>query len=196
MDKVRKLIKETLENSTLFEGAKTFMDIPPSAGVMVKKVSGSLTDISLFDFSKKECIGNISITKISDKAYAVNTAAAKDNFGPLMYEIAMMHVYPASLCSDRGGNTTADALKVWKKFYDLRGDIKKQKLQAGEPEFKDRFENDENNYMLNYLYSRPKSNWFLKAVERGIRLKQDTQLQDNSIFDVCSAFFKSKYSTR
>jgi hypothetical protein len=196
MEDIRKMVRQILKESTLFEAAKTFMDIPPNSGIVVQRVSSNLIDISLFDFREKKCIGNISLVKVSDRAYAVNTAGADNSFGPLMYEIAMMHVFPSHLCSDRSGNTTFQALNIWKKFYDLRGDVQKYNLKPGEPEFREKFQREDENYILNCLYSRRPSTWFLKTIERGLELKKKTKIQDDKIFDICSNFFQDKYATR
>lgn len=196
MNELRSYIRKVLKESVISEGAKTFLDVPPFAGIVTQQVSTSLTDVSLFDFSTKRCIGNISLVKISDRAYSINTAGANEGFGPLMYEMAMMQVYPAAICSDRGGNTTTEALAIWKKFYDVRGDVKKQVLKKGEPEYKDRFEQDDNNYIVNCLYSRPRSTWFNKATERGEKLRAETKIPDDKIFNVCANFFHNKYANR
>lgn len=196
MDNVRKLVRNIMNEMFVSEEAKGFMQIPPSAGIVIENISDNLIDINLFDFSSRQCLGNISIVRISKRAYSVNTAAASDSFGPLMYEAAMMHIHPMGLCSDRGGHTTPKALSVWKKFYDVRGDVKKSRLKLGDGEFQEHFERGDDGYVLNSLYYRPRSTWFVKAVEKGNMLKKEKKIGTDRIGDICSDFFRGKYTER
>jgi hypothetical protein len=186
MNELRKLIREILE-----EAAAGFMSVGANTGLVITKKTNKLI-FNLFDFSKKECVGSITMTKVSDRAYFVETVAAESGFGPLMYEIAMMAVYPAGICV--GGPTNDKAFSVFNKFATSRNEIKKIILRPGDSEYSEIYQNNETkHYLSNIIFMRTKSIWFEKLLLRGQMLMNKTSMNDAEINNICQEYFLDKY---
>lgn len=195
MDKIRKLIKETLENSKIFEGAGSFMSIPPNVGLIISKQTSDQIWLNLFNFSTKTCFGIITLRKVSEKAWGVTTIAAEKGFGPNLYELGMMAVYPAGICTDRNGPTNDLAFSVWKKFVDNRPDIKKVAIKKDDKEFSERyFQNEEKHYLENIICYRTPSIWYSKLIKRGNALIAQSGLSPLDISNACREYFSGKYN--
>lgn len=191
MNELRKLIRETLIAAMVNEGAFGFMDLEPSVGLVIGQKSNYIF-IYLFDFKKKVCVGNVTLKKTSDRMWYIDTVAAEKGLGPLMYEIAMMSVYPAGV--GVGGPTNPKAFDVFNKFSHGRGDIRKIILKPGDTEYTSAYRNDElQDYLSNIIFLRTKSLWFDKLVERGRRLMDETGLNVDSVEEACQGYFIYKY---
>lgn len=189
MNSLRKLIREVIE-----EGANGFMSVSQNTGLVIEHGNKRIV-LSLFDFSKKECIGTITLKNISDRAWYVDTVAAEYGFGPLMYEIAMMAVYPAGICV--GGPTNDKAFSIFDKFSSLRGDVRKVKINPGDSEYNVSYESDEKkHYLSNLIFMRTKSIWFDKLLLRGEMLLKKTSIKNSDINDLSKKYFLDKYQNK
>lgn len=76
--------------------------------------------------------GHVEIVQRDDCSghWEVIESEADSGWGPLLYEVAMEHVYPAGLMADRTVVSRA-ALKVWHKF-EQRGDVERVPISGSE----------------------------------------------------------------
>jgi hypothetical protein len=133
MNILREYIRETL----LAEAAKGVDDLTEWDYVRVIK-DGSLVEFSIrMDADDGEWtppIGNLLIVKghaAGDclDAWMVANAAAKDGWGPMLYDIAMEWAteYGGGLMSDRS-SVSKDAYGVWDYYKNNRPDVEKEQL--------------------------------------------------------------------
>lgn len=189
MNSLRKLIREVIE-----EGAAGFMSVNQNTGLVIEHGNKRII-LSLFDFSKKECIGTITLKNVSDRAWYIDTVAAEYGFGPLMYELAMMAVYPAGICV--GGPTNEKAFSIFDKFSSLRGDIRKVKINPVDSEYNVSYQSDEKkDYLSNLIFMRTKSIWFDKLLSRGEMLLKKTSMRNSDINDLSKEYFLGKYQNK
>jgi hypothetical protein len=142
---IKERISEQFEK--LSEGKVSIGDIPSSVKI-VKDGNSYL----LYDFENEQLLGNIEISKSGDN-WEVSGVASYPGFGPMMYEIAMMDIYPSGLMPDRNGNTTDLAYGVWEKFYH-RKDVRKKE----NPDWLNIFRDNEKNFLANLVfYLQPSS---------------------------------------
>jgi len=193
MYNIRQIIREIIEEQFLSEMAKDFFDLDPNVGLVILKPGSEQIWLHLFNFKTKQCVGIITILKISNRAWTVTTVAAEKGFGPLMYKIAMMAAYPAGICSDRIASSSEDDVNVWRKFLKMPSEIKRQIIKPGEFEYKEFIDDEEKEMVLNQLYSRPMSSWFKKIKERGEKLMQDTNVDKHQISQICRDYFQKRY---
>jgi len=190
-----RLGKQQLGEEIIEEKAATFIDVPPSVGLVKYKTTLGVS-LHLFDFKANKCFGHISLQELSNRSYMVTTIAAEKGFGPLMLEIGMMGVHPAGICVDRVGPTKASVWNMFKIFFNERSEIKKISIKKGEEEYDNRYEEDESrNYLYNTIFSRPPSTWYNKVLERGARLSQDSGIEQKEIVDICRGYFTDKYGS-
>jgi hypothetical protein len=128
----------------LDEAAKTTNDLPQGTGLYYD-VEGNDLVLTLLQGStsgKHKLFGSIVFNKINNDTYTVRRVYAEPGYGPLFYDIALSHIYPASLMPDRSGMVNKDAMAVWRYYTHNRPDIKKEVLK---PEDED--------YNLNLVYT-------------------------------------------
>ena len=129
----------------LDEAAKTTNDLPPNTGLYYDN-DGSENTLTLFagtTSGKHDFIGSIAFEKFNNDTYNVKRVNAKSGFGPLLYDMALSHIYPASLMPDRSGMVSKEAMNIWRFYTHNRPDIKKEVLRP---------ETDEE-YNLNWVYT-------------------------------------------
>ena len=191
MDKLRKLIRETIEEGLFQESAAGFMSVGPNTGLSIIH-KGNAVILNLFNFSKEASEGSITIKKVSNRAYGVETVAADDGLGPLMYEIAMMAVYPAGICV--APPTNDKAFSVFNKFATSRNEIRKIIIKPEDPEYLQIYRDDETKQFLsNIIFIRTKSIWFDKLVLRGQMLMKQHSISKEEINDISQDYFMDKY---
>ena len=133
MNLLREYIRETL----LTEAAKGVDDLAEWDYVRVIK-DGSLAEFSIRmdtdDGTWTQPIGNLLIVKghaAGDclDAWMVANAAAKDGWGPMLYDVAMEWAteYGGGLMSDRS-SVSKDAYGVWDYYKNNRPDVEKGQL--------------------------------------------------------------------
>ena len=125
MNKLRKLIRETIEEVVISEAAVAINDIltNPNIGLTITK-SGNAFQLDLYDFIRRRMLGTIGCTHVADNIFHVTGVAAEKGYGPLMYECAMMTIYDNGLSPTRNGDIRGAAWGIWEKF-NKRSDIEK-----------------------------------------------------------------------
>lgn len=79
--------------------------------------------------NRPKLVAHLAVQQYKSTVWYVATAAAKNGYGPLIYDIAMRHVTD-NLCwltCDRG-MVSKPATKVWEFYYNNRTDVIKEKL--------------------------------------------------------------------
>jgi hypothetical protein len=178
------------------EGARGFMDVPPSVGLIVIEGGFRGVSVALFDFKEKKCYGYVFLSEFSDKSYGLINIAAEPGYGPLITECAMMSVYPKGICVDRVGDTKQKVWDMMKKFADSRGDITKVVISKKDMEYDGRYleQGDEDkHYIMNLLFSRTPSAWYNKLLERGVRLSEETGIGPTEVRYICREYFSGRY---
>jgi len=191
-NKIRRLIRESL----LSEAKKDISEIQEGFALMITK-RAPIIDMILFDLKENKIVGQISSIKYSEmKNYAISTVAAEKGFGSLMYEIMMTYVSPLGIMPARDGDIREGAYNVYKRFFDMRPDIKKYPLKESDIDFSDEIldmfsEEDEEFHILQtvYYYSFGKD----KLKNMIINAKKIEPDKDKEIFNQASDFFTSKY---
>jgi len=191
-NKIRSLIKETL----LSEAKKEISEIQDGFALIITK-RAPIIDMILFDLKEDRIVGEISAYKYSQmKNFAVSTVAAERGFGSLMYEIMMTYVSPLGIMPARDGDIREGAYAVYKRFFDIRPDIKKYSLKDNDIDFSDEIsdmfsEEDEEFYILQtvYYYSFGKDK-LKKVIMNAKKIDPD---KEKEILDQASDYFTSKY---
>jgi hypothetical protein len=128
---IRKLLKESL----LYEERINSNDLNNN----IVAVLGRGPSITLFDISNKEVLGYINVYNNQ-----VSGVATKKGFGPLIYELGMALVYPKGLQSDRHGNSTDSAIRIWNYFMDgNNSQVKIKNYHLGDSKYIDKFDHIE-----------------------------------------------------
>lgn len=193
MNNIRRLIKETIEE-VLNEAPKDFIDLGPNIGLVIQRPSSDQAWLNFFDFKNKTCIGVVTLRKLMDGIWHINTVAGEKGLGPLLYKSGMMAVYPDGVCPDRINNSKA-AINVWHKFYLNSSELKKVPIEKNSVAYKD-YGNEDLNIILNFLYYRPESTWFKKMVDRGEHFMNSLEFDTNEIRGICSKYFQSRYQEK
>lgn len=188
-----RLGKQQLGEEVIEEKAASFIDVPPSVGLVKYKTTLGVS-LHLFDFKTRKCFGHISLQELSNRSYMVTTIAAEKGFGPLMLEIGMMGVHPAGVCIDRVGPSKPPVWNMFKVFVDERPEIKKVSIKEKDEEYDGRYKEDESRHFLyNTICFRPPSSWYNKILERGATLSQDNNIDQHEITGICRNYFTDKY---
>tara|TARA_R110002051_G_scaffold270217_1_gene330695 strand:- start:1108 stop:3081 length:1974 start_codon:yes stop_codon:yes gene_type:complete len=165
-----------LEEAQLDEVMKTAADLPEGVVVVVRRVTapegfaGEPVSFKVYfalgDSPKrplKSDSGFSGVLMISagrnepyDGVYIVTSAKAKDNFGPLLYDVALEVAGKAGLKPDTDG-VSDDANAVWKYYDTRREDVDAEMLVADPDEYSlvmpyERAENPEANQHLAKVY--------------------------------------------
>jgi ADP-ribose pyrophosphatase YjhB (NUDIX family) len=120
------------------EAAMRLSDLPNTAALFIRPINQG-HDLTIYDPSTKTVYGTITISyrDYYGPDYFVSGVAAERGFGPLIYEMAMMHISGEGkgLMPTRDGDVRSDAWNVWERFYN-RGDIRKETLESNSPFFR------------------------------------------------------------
>lgn len=113
---IKKLLREQLFNEVKYDASNLSEDI---GLFIIRDKTLILYDMLEYDDSERirGVKGMITLRDENGK-YSVNKVAALKGYGPIMYELAMQHIYPTPLVSDREGDTREGALNVLKKFIE------------------------------------------------------------------------------
>lgn len=106
--------------------------------------------LTLYDFDDDVVLGYfMGMRYSSDDFYEVHNVFGQKNFGPLMYDLAMMSAHPHSLKPDI--YIKPAALNIWKYYLEKRQDVTKSKLPEDSTSFVSRYQESPDGQ---YLYDR------------------------------------------
>lgn len=131
MNKLRKLIQETIEEAILSESAVNISEVlkNPHIGLITTKIN-DVFQLNLYDFHKDRILGTTECAHVAENIFEQTAVAAEKGYGPIMYELSMMTIYDNGLTLTRNGDIRDSAFNVWKKFYN-RSDIGKFPIRLG-----------------------------------------------------------------
>ena len=198
------------------EAALRIKDLPNTAALFVRPINQG-HDLTIYDPTTKDVYGTITVSQRDyyGPDYFVSGVAAERGFGPLIYELAMMHISGEGkgLMPTRDGDVRSDAWRVWEKFYD-RNDIKKKTLSPDSPYFKfdiifseDDFESDEERqewleevdpkdlrklYIFNTVYYFDKNSEYTDLINRGVNYI-NKGFDEQKAVDAAENFWNEKY---
>lgn len=175
---IKKLLRENL-----YEARVDGLEIDSN---IVAIVSEGPT-ITLFDLTSKTVLGFINVYNNE-----VTGVSAKKGYGPLMYELGMSLIYPNGLQSDRRGNTTPEAERMWNYFINGGNpNVKVVKLNLSDKEFITHYKHDDSLEVPNYynykLFNSDKTT-LNRLVSNGNKLEDDSK---NKIIDLGKNFYDS-----
>tara|TARA_Y100000592_G_scaffold41894_2_gene66513 strand:+ start:10441 stop:11049 length:609 start_codon:yes stop_codon:yes gene_type:complete len=131
---IKKLLREQLFNEIKYDSSNISEDI---GLFIIRKNTLMLYDMLEYDDSER-IRGVKGIITLSDEngKYSVNKVAAVKGYGPIMYELAMQHIYPNPLISDRDGDTREGALGILQKFSQgINKEVEVTTLQPNDLEY-------------------------------------------------------------
>lgn len=103
-----------------------------------------------------------SIHVENSDCYSINNIVADKNYGPTMYELTMMALYPSGICPDVSYGTTDKAMNIWNRFME-RNDIEKSPIP--EEALKD-FELEEVTEINKTMFRKEPSSYFNSIVKK------------------------------
>jgi hypothetical protein len=196
MIQIRKKIREIIKENILSESKKDISEIQDGFALIITRKS-PIIDMILYDLNEDKIVGEISAYKYPKmKNFSVSIVAAERGFGSLMYEIMMTYVNPLGIMPSRDGDVREGAYQVYKRFFDLRKDIKKINLNPEDTDFSEQIadvfsDEDEEFYILQavyfYSFGKEKLNTLIKNA------KKLTPDKEDEIFNKASEYFTSKY---
>jgi hypothetical protein len=184
----------SMNEDIIEEDAKGFMEIPPYVGLVGSDEGFRSSAFTLFDFKNKKCIGYISLSEFSERAYCLVNIAAESGYGPLMTEVGMMGIYSKGVCVDRNGPTKQKVWDMLETFTHSRGDIRKVEILPTDMEYDDRYsDDDDRDYIMNLIFYRTPSTWYKKLLDRGDRLSDEIGMSSTEIRNIGRDYFSSRY---
>lgn len=134
---LNKIIVEEIK-SFLDEAAMKISDLPEDTALFIQKWDTGY-EYTLYNPEMDKVFAYLATSqrdRFGDYPY-VQAVAADKGYGPLIYELAMMHSYEMNtgLMPSRYGDITEKARRVWEKFYN-RGDVNKTTLDLNDDNFR------------------------------------------------------------
>ena len=106
--------------------AEDLMNPSDQIGLMQKRKTNEKS-ILLYDFDDSRILGYTNIKKFgNDPYFELQRAAAEKNYGPIIYDFALMSAYPNGIAPSP--NIKPAALKLWYYYMTLRGDVSKKPM--------------------------------------------------------------------
>lgn len=129
MKKISEIYNITINESVVTEEMKSIEALPDTVALFITEFSKGAV-FSLYDYKKHKVYGMMNILDSNTEGvYYVSAVAALKGFGPLMYELVMMHLgkHGVALQPDISGGVKDEAMNVWVKFFQ-RNDVKKETI--------------------------------------------------------------------
>lgn len=201
-----KHIKSFEKYTAILEKKADILDYPniDSLGLVVKNVNRNNRTtkfLSIFDFKLNKTLAYIELRNIIDKnVFEVERVFAEKNWGPLIYDYALMFAYPKSVAPSK--TIKPGAIKVWKYYYDFRDDVIKKAMNINDESYSSEYKNDEmddvmlsddNLIYLNCYYSLNPSLEYTKLSEKGAYLLKKHGMIPSDVFKIGYKQFKNIY---
>ncbi len=126
---IRKMI-DKVKNFKQFVNERYDINTIPNNIVLLSLLYKNGGKFFLYDVTQQKVVGFIVFGDFVDRVYS-----EIDGFGAFLYETAMTYMFPKGLSMSREGSTSEEALVVWDKF-NLRNDVKKERMHSNEPTYK------------------------------------------------------------
>ena len=135
---IKKLLREGLNiNEARYDQSNLSQDI----GLFVINNGNTIVLYDMAEYDDSERIrgikGTITISNNGNN-FSADKVAANKGYGPLMFELAMQHVYPKGIIPDRDGDIREGALSVLDKFVNnSNGEVEVITLVPGDEGYVD-----------------------------------------------------------
>jgi len=194
-----------LKKFKVFEATTPLSDLLKSdIGVIIHKSRGIFDKMTiiLFDFKLNKIIGNIDIDKDSDSLnyYQIFRSAAEKGYGPTLYDICLMGVYPNGIRPS--AVIKPGAQSVWKYYKNNRSDIEMEVIDEKNPEYVSSFETDLGSEkqreestldIINTIYFLKPTDEYNSLVSKGENLMNEYKVKIKDLMKLKEEFFKLKY---
>jgi len=197
MNKVRKLIRETIEKEVINEVAVSFNDIFTNESIGLVQYKGSIT---LYDFKIDRVYGYMSMRPISSNLNEFVAVAAEKGYGPLIYECGIMASFNKGLLPTRDGDIRGDAFKVWEKFTQ-RTDVVKAVLEEGDEGYSEEYldfdldmDNPKESIVGNTVLVKIPSSEYKKLIVKGKELMSIYKKTEEQVAERGGEFFGYRYA--
>lgn len=197
MDKVRKLIRETIEKEVINEAAVSFGDIFLNENIGLVRHKGSIT---LYDFKTDRVYGFMSMRPISSNMNEFVAVAAEKGYGPLIYDCGIMASFNKGLLPPRDGDIRGDAFNVWEKFTH-RSDVTKAVLEEGDEGYSEEYldfdldvDNPKESIAGNTVLIKMPSSDYKKLIAKGKELMSIYKKSEDQVRERGGEFFGYRYA--
>lgn len=157
--------------------------------------------IALYDFDDNKILGYIYMAKFkNDDFYEIQNSVAEKNYGPDIYDIALMYAYPNGVKPDT--MIKPEALSIWSHYLNNRPDVTSKELDKNDPSYEPRYEPDnESGYVENpeavkiintVFYKKPDDNYEILG-SRGDEYISKYGIDKIEIMKDAAELFRSKY---
>jgi len=199
-----------MKHIKLFEGFTNERAIPAeelasekNVGLVIKtrkKFDLPQKVLVLFDFDRDAMLGYLDMEKLShDGPYKVEHSAAEKNYGPDLYDFALMAAHPDGVRPS--WEIRPAAQRVWEYYIHNRSDVRKTVLNKDDDDYIDHYSQDieheeehdpEKLKMVNTVFYLAPSKEYKDLLEKGKRMwtKDHEKHMDPK---TRQAYFKSKY---
>ncbi len=146
-------------------------------GLVLKdnKRFGSITRfLTLYDFKDNKVLAHIEMSNFTNKnCFEIQRSFAEKNWGPLIYDFALMSANPLSVTPSK--IIKPAAINVWRYYYEMRDDVKKVKIDSTDEFYIDKYLNemdreykvDGNLEYLNCYYFLAPSDEYINLLQKG-----------------------------
>ena len=197
MNKVRKLIREIIENEVLKEAAVSFHDIFLNETIGLVHHQGTIT---LYDFKTDRVYGYMSMVPIISNLNQFVAVAAEKGYGPLIYDCGIMASFNKGLLPPRDGDIRGDAFNVWEKFTH-RSDVTKAVLEKGDPGYSEEYldfdldpDNPKESIVGNTVLIKIPSSDYKKLISKGKELMSIYKKTEDQVRERGGEFFGYRYA--
>ena len=197
MDKIRKLIRETIENEVISEAAVTFADMYSHENIGLVVGKGSVT---IYDFQTSRVYGYMSYKPATAHINQFVAVAAEKGYGPLIYEAAIMSSFNKGLLPPRDGDIRGDAFEVWRKFT-LRSDIVKTVLEPEDEGYSEEYleidedpDNPKESIIGNTVLVKIPSTGYKDLIKRGEELMNKYKIYAEEVVQRGGNYFSFRYA--
>jgi len=180
---------------------ETLLDINnKSIALVMQELKHKKYKYSIYDFENSKVLGFMEIAE-DDGIMQVSKVASEKGYGPLLYDISMMNIYPNGLSPDRS-SITSGALNLWKYYYENRRDIIKKEIKPGDPAYMESYKmgedltihtNPEILKLLNTIYYLKPTTTYYKYTSLSNQIINDKNASPNYILNKGQTYFWKKY---
>jgi len=171
----------------IVEAAKSFTDLKDC--ILLKLQSKNAIKLTLYNYKDASIIGYVKCVKPGTQSFwEVERINADKGFGPLLYDILMMLVYPLGI--KPGSLIKPAALSIYQYYVTKRTDVEKQQIKDNNPVYVDSYRNDvegeelkdQNNLrLINTVYYLKPTDNFNKFITESNQLIESYNLDVKSI---------------
>jgi hypothetical protein len=198
-------------NEFIFEKAVPLDELilpEPKVGLIVKKKKNfgiPQATLILYNFNDNRILGYISMAKLSSNSdvYRVDRIASEKNYGPDMYDLAMMSVYPDGVRPS--WTIKPAALNIWKYYNEQRTDVNKKDIWKGSDDYIDHYQynvedeeetNPEILSLINTRYSLKPTAEFNILLNNALKYIKEFRVKSDVFSEKeLDRYFQSKYYT-